>query len=116
MAELLSISQSDCNHAAALIERLTNENNQLKKQARLHKEPGNSIFNDGSKLVILVVHSGLEQVLPGTASYDKICRERDQLKETVKNFETELIQVRLEIYTSCTMYSYCLHTCNYMYM
>ena len=31
MAELLSSSQSDCNHAAALIERLTNENNQLKK-------------------------------------------------------------------------------------
>ena len=116
MAELLSSSQSDCNHAAALIERLTNENNQLKKQARLHKEPGNCIFDDRSKLVILVVHSGLEQVLPGTAIYDKICKERDQLKETVKNFETELIQVRLEIYTSCTMYSYCLHTCNYMYM
>ena len=50
--------------------------------------------------------------------YDKICRERDQLKETVKNFEKELIQVRLEIYTSCTMYtlySYCLHACNYIY-
>ena len=95
MAELLSSSQSDCNYAAALIERLTNENNQLKKQARLHKEPGNRIFNDGSKLVILVVYSGLEQVLPGTASYDKICKERDQLKETVKNFGIELIQVRL---------------------
>ena len=67
MAELLSSSQSDCNHAAALIERLTNENNQLKKQARLLNEPGNSIFIDGSKLVILVVYSGLEQVLPGTA-------------------------------------------------
>ena len=49
----------------------------------------------GSKLVIPVVYSGLEQVLPGTAIYDKICKERDQLKQTVKNFETELIQVRL---------------------
>ena len=67
MAELLSSSQSDCNHAAALIERHTNENNLLKKQARLLNEPGNRIFIDGSKLVILVVYSGLEQVLPGTA-------------------------------------------------
>ena len=42
MVELLSSSQSD---AATLIERLTGKNNQLKKQARLHKEPGNNTYS-----------------------------------------------------------------------
>ena len=42
MVELLLSSQSD---AATLIDRLTGKNNQLKKQARLHKEPGNNTYS-----------------------------------------------------------------------
>ncbi|XP_019854907.1 PREDICTED: centrosomal protein of 135 kDa-like isoform X2 [Amphimedon queenslandica] len=71
MAEILSSSQADCNRAASLIERLTNENNQLRKQARLAKEPGLDQYG---------------------SMYGDVGKERDQLRETLRKLELDLKQ------------------------
>ena len=82
MAELLSSSQSDCNHAAALIERLTNENKHAVKETGYYTKNQVTAYlmmgPNWSYWLSIQVWSRSYQVQPFMTS-----KERDQLKETV---------------------------------
>ena len=109
MAEMLATSQNDSEQAAELLEKLSKENRLLRKQIQRLKETGNvDWFNWFSKLVcvectlqdkleVLEGDKGKRGESPITSSSPgelrKLQKERDELREAVKSFETELLQV-----------------------
>jgi centrosomal protein CEP135 len=82
MAELLATSEVDAEQAAEVIEQLSKENRQLRKmnhQITTAKDSSGSV--------------------DGSVDIQKLIKERNELKNVVENFETELMQIRQDAMT-----------------
>ena len=103
MAQLLCISKGDEQTTTTTMQKLMEEKKSLQEQCGLLKKRGTCCYNV-SKCDDIAVEVKLEQQLLNSSNmhnvtsepvdYAELKAERNELREVIKNFETELMQVK----------------------